>query len=793
MVLDEDALSKLFRRYADPETGLLTLDGFTNFLLSADNCAIADRYAPWALPSIQAQSHMDAQRLSAHTPEALLALSAPEPPKRAVHADACAHDMDRPLNEYFIAASHNTYLVSGQLVGGSDVEGLVRALQAGARSIEIDTWDGQYGEPMVTHGRTLTTRLGIREALRAVARYAFAASPWPLILCLEVHNTLPQQDVLASILRAELGPALLTQRLAYSAHAPHLPSPQELRGRILIKAKNVEAGPLVVQPPASPSPSPAPSLPLSPPSSATSLGDDLTGAPLAPVRSSLSEGCSVSDDASASDDSLRRLGRRLRSPKRALSPRLAELLVYTIGVKFRGFTPAPPEQMISFSESGGRKHLTELLTHARTHLVRIYPSLMSNVARGRHTSANPDPLAFWMAGCQQVALNWQTNDLGLELSHALFARNAAAGFVLKPRALREPCESAAKVRIRLTVRVVSAQLLPRADDEDAHPLSPSVSLALHTPPQWGEQRPLSPPAARLPKLMRRDPGMGMGIGLGAGAGATAGAAGTGGDGEKESTSVVHCNGFNPRWDEYLSLSLDVPMAPGPALNGDRDNIRTLTGGLLDLAFVRFQIWSHTSDEDNSAGTSAGIATSASPSIAAGAGAPPRRPPLHTHKLLSPLRRRSFPFQEDGSDGTGSGRGRRKLAAAHMASIGSLAEGFHHLPLYDAYLNPLPHATLFVHLAFHLDGVQGACTPFPCSFPWSSSNSTSSPAPDRILIPTPIHIPTPSLSPTPIPTDPDTQTPSATDDSLSSPAPSTRSSWDGWRHQSDSRSPSAASR
>src|SRR3569833_2712595 len=79
---------------------------------------------------------------------------AQEPPEYA---------LDRPMNEYFISSSHNTYLLGRQVVGISSVEGYISALKRGYRYIEIDCWDGPDGQPTVVHGMTWTTKISIRE------------------------------------------------------------------------------------------------------------------------------------------------------------------------------------------------------------------------------------------------------------------------------------------------------------------------------------------------------------------------------------------------------------------------------------------------------------------------------------------------------------------------------------------------------------------------------------------------------------------------------------------------------
>ncbi|CAK0867985.1 unnamed protein product [Prorocentrum cordatum] len=109
----------------------------------------------------------------------------------------------------------------------------------GARCVEIDCWDGDDGEPMVTHGWTPTSRLAFQDVVRVCRDYGFAASKYPLILSLEVHCSPRQKMRMGQILESILGDQLLRLPEDISAGLPHaeLVSPEAALRKVIVKGK----------------------------------------------------------------------------------------------------------------------------------------------------------------------------------------------------------------------------------------------------------------------------------------------------------------------------------------------------------------------------------------------------------------------------------------------------------------------------------------------------------------------------------------------------------------------------
>ena len=77
--------------------------------------------------------------------------------------------------------------------------------------MELDCWDGDDGQPIIYHGHTLTTKISFRDVVQTIADYAFISSPLPVVLSIENHCSLSQQQKMAAIFRELLADKLVSK------------------------------------------------------------------------------------------------------------------------------------------------------------------------------------------------------------------------------------------------------------------------------------------------------------------------------------------------------------------------------------------------------------------------------------------------------------------------------------------------------------------------------------------------------------------------------------------------------
>ncbi|XP_061702461.1 inactive phospholipase C-like protein 2 [Syngnathoides biaculeatus] len=378
------------------------------------------------------------------------------------HKRVC-QDMTQPMSHYYINSSHNASLLEDHFWGSSDISSYIRVLRMGCRSIEVIVWDGPDNEPVVYVGSSVASQLAFSKVVDIINQYAFESSEYPLILCLVAHCSIPQQRVMAQHMKKILGDKLYVE--SPDKDENYLPSPEKLKGKILLKGKSLELG-------------------------CTDLEGDVTEE---------EEGLEMSRRVGVDDrDQLNGLGcKKLR-----LCKELSDLVSLCKSVQFRDFDTSKRDQkyweICSFNEVDANRFANEFpeefVCYNKRFLSRVYPTPM------RIDASNMNPQDFWKCGCQIVAMNYQTPGLMMDLNLGWFRQNGNCGYVLRPAIMREEV-SYFSANARDSLPGVSAQLLhikvisgqnlpkPRGSAAKGDVVEPYIYVEIHgIPADCAEQR-----------------------------------------------------------------------------------------------------------------------------------------------------------------------------------------------------------------------------------------------------------------------------------------------------------------
>ncbi|XP_072911151.1 1-phosphatidylinositol 4,5-bisphosphate phosphodiesterase delta-1a isoform X2 [Hemitrygon akajei] len=432
LLTEREEITTIFEAYSNKEK-LMSVEKLTEFLRKEQRENVTQEYAAKIIKTFEVNEAAK-NDLFMTKDGFLFFLMSPAGDVFNQEHNKVYQDMTKPLNQYYISSSHNTYLTKDQLEGPSSTEAYISALNKGCRCVELDCWDGSNGEPVIYHGYTLTSKILFKDVIQVINNYAFKVSPFPVILSLENHCSIEQQNVMVQHMKTILGDKLLSKTIDGKVPTK-FPSPEELMGRILVKGKRLNR-----------------------------LEDE--------QRNENEEVSDEDEAAEMQEEEKKEL--KEKASKVKLSKELSDLVIYCKSVHFNGFEDAMNNQVFYEMSSFVENKFNKLVQDSSTPFIQLNARQLSRIypAGLRTDSSNYSPINMWNAGCQIVALNFQTPGQEMDIYQGKFRDNGFCGYNLKPKYLREtkPIFDPKNVqqgpwldRKKLHVMIISAQQLPKSN------------------------------------------------------------------------------------------------------------------------------------------------------------------------------------------------------------------------------------------------------------------------------------------------------------------------------------------